>query len=152
MRFVEELSHRVGVTAACMALEIPRASFYRRHAWKGAPERSATAVTPDSLPGSGCRSPRALKSEEHQAVLAHLHSERFVDRSPREVYATLLDEGMYLCSVRTLYRILEEHEEVRERRDQRRHPHYRKPELNPPYLPSVSSVRALRSKRYRPGN
>jgi putative transposase len=129
MRFVEELSHRVGVTAACMALEIPRASFYRRHAWKGAPERSATAVTPDSLPGSGCRSPRALKSEEHQAVLAHMHSERFVDRSPREVYATLLDEGVYLCSVRTLYRILDAHKEVRERRDQLRHPHYQKPEL-----------------------
>jgi putative transposase len=58
-----------------------------------------------------------------------LHSERFVDRSPAEVYATLLDENRYLCSVRTMYRILEANQEVRERRDQRRHPAYRKPEL-----------------------
>lgn len=58
-----------------------------------------------------------------------LHSERFVDQSPAEIYATLLDEGRYLCSVRTMYRILEAEDEVRERRNQARHPHYRKPEL-----------------------
>ena len=58
-----------------------------------------------------------------------LNSERFVDQAPTEVYATLLDEGKYLCSVRTMYRILEEHAELRERRDQLRHPNYEKPVL-----------------------
>lgn len=74
-------------------------------------------------------SPRALQPEEKQAVLDILHSERFVDKAPHEVYATLLDEGQYLCSIRTMYRILDEQKEVRERRDQLRHPAYEKPEL-----------------------
>ena len=62
-------------------------------------------------------------------MLGALHSERFVDKAPAQVWATLLDEGSYCCSVRTMYRILEEHGEVRERRNQLRRPHYRKPEL-----------------------
>jgi putative transposase len=74
-------------------------------------------------------SPRALKPEEKQSVLEVLHSERFVDKAPHEIYATLLDEGIYHCSIRTMYRILEEQEEVRERRNQLRHPAYQKPEL-----------------------
>jgi putative transposase len=67
---------------------------------------------------------------ERQEVLSHLHADRFIDKAPAEVYATLLDEGKYLCSTRTMYRILEEEKEVRERRAQRRHPHYQKPELH----------------------
>ena len=126
MHAVEELSHRVGVATACAAFAIPRASFYRRQEALGS---SAAVATDEGLPGSPSTSPRALRAEEHQAVLAHMHSERFVDRSPREVYATLLDEGVYLCSVRTLYRLLDAHKEVRERRNQLRHPHYQKPEL-----------------------
>jgi putative transposase len=66
---------------------------------------------------------------ERQEVLEVLHSERFVDQAPREVFAALLDEGQYLCSVRTMYRLLEANQEVRERRDQLRHPAYAKPEL-----------------------
>jgi putative transposase len=62
-------------------------------------------------------------------VLAVLHSERFVDQAPAAVYATLLDEGRYLCSIRTMYRVLAEKEEVRERRRQLIHPRYEKPEL-----------------------
>jgi putative transposase len=62
-------------------------------------------------------------------VLDVLHADRFVDQAPPEIYATLLDEGTYLCSLRTMYRILEARGEVRERRDQLRHPHYTKPEL-----------------------
>ncbi|NDD30772.1 MAG: IS3 family transposase, partial [Proteobacteria bacterium] len=62
-------------------------------------------------------------------MLAQLHSDRFVDRAPAEVYATLLDEGTYLCSIRTYYRILAKNQEVRERRDQLCHPVYKKPEL-----------------------
>jgi putative transposase len=62
-------------------------------------------------------------------VLAVLHEPRFVDLPPAEVYAALLDEGRYLCSERTMYRVLAENAEVRERRDQLRHPHYEAPEL-----------------------
>ena len=61
-----------------------------------------------------------MTEEERQTVLDVLHDPRFADKAPAEVYATLLDEGTYLCSVRTIYRILESHREVRERRDQLR--------------------------------
>lgn len=74
-------------------------------------------------------SPRALSKDERAQVLAVLNEERFVDLAPAEVYATLLDEDKYLCSERTMYRILAEHRQVRERRDQRRHPKYVAPEL-----------------------
>jgi putative transposase len=70
-----------------------------------------------------------LKAVEERNVLAVLHCERFVDRSPGQVYATLLDEGLRLCSERTMYRILEKHQEIKDRRNQRRHPPYKKPEL-----------------------
>ena len=73
--------------------------------------------------------PLALSDQEQQAVLDILHSERFIDKAPREIYATLLDEGIYRCSVRTMYRILEKHGEVRERRNQLLRPNYQKPEL-----------------------
>jgi putative transposase len=70
-----------------------------------------------------------LAPAERQPVLDTLHGERFVDRAPAEVYAALLDENTYLCSIRTMYRILQDHQEVRERRNQLRHPQYHKPEL-----------------------
>jgi putative transposase len=82
----------------------------------------------DALPPAPI-SPRALSQEERQAVLDTLHSERFVDRAPTDVYASLLDEGTYLCSPRTMYRILQDQDEIRERRNQARHPHYARPEL-----------------------
>lgn len=119
MTAAEHLSHPVGRAAACRALNVPRASLYRslHRAERPAPP------TPRPTP------PRALAPPERQAVLGHLHSERFQDKAPAEVFATLLDEGTYLCSIRTMYRILEEEDEVRERRDQLRHPSYQKPEL-----------------------
>jgi putative transposase len=67
--------------------------------------------------------------EERVAVLHTLHEPQFVDLAPAEVYATLLDEGRYLCSERTMYRLLATHDEVRERRNQLRHPRYAAPEL-----------------------
>ena len=70
-----------------------------------------------------------MNAAERQAVLDLLHSERFLDQAPAQVCAALLDKGRYLCSVRTMYRILDANQEVRERRHQRRHPVYRKPEL-----------------------
>ena len=74
-------------------------------------------------------SPRELSTDETKAVLAVLHEDRFIDQSPGEVYATLLDEGIYLCSERTMYRVLAANLEVRERRNQLRHPKYAAPEL-----------------------
>ena len=114
-----ELSPSVGRAAACRALEIPRASFYRALA----PQPESTAVRIRPTPA------RALTEAERQTALAHLRSERFVDQAPHQVHAALLDEGIYVCSPRTMYRLLDEHSEVRERRDQLRHPAYQKPEL-----------------------
>jgi putative transposase len=113
-----ELARSVGVGCAADAFELPRASVYRARAPKPAPE-----------PASRPAPPRALTVEERQAVLEVLHSERFVDVAPKEVFAALLDERVYLCSWRTMYRILERAHEVRERRNQLRHPAYAKPEL-----------------------
>jgi putative transposase len=73
--------------------------------------------------------PRALSVDERQQVLDVLHEERFMDKAPAEVYAKLLDEGRYLCSISTMYRILLANKEVKGRRDQLRHPEYKKPEL-----------------------
>jgi putative transposase len=117
MQAVEQLAPQVGIAAACEALGVSRASFYR--------QQQPSSIEPKPRP----RPTRSLSQAEQQKVLEVLHSERFVDQSPAEVYATLLDEGIYLCSLRTLYRILAEHEEVRERRNQRRHPVYQKPQL-----------------------
>ena len=116
MMAVQELAPAVGSAPACKALGLPRATWYRiLH------PRSERAARPTPA--------RALSVGERQAVLEQLHSERFVDQAPQEVFATLLDEGTYLCSIRTMYRILDAESEVRERRNQRRHPQYEKPEL-----------------------
>jgi putative transposase len=83
----------------------------------------------DRAPVPRGRSRRRLSVEERQRVLLVLHEDRFVDKAPRQVFAALLDEGTYLCSVSTMYRILRENGEVRERRNQLRHPKHTKPEL-----------------------
>ena len=113
------LAVEVGASAACRALHLPRASYYRDRRAVFFPARNA----PRPLPA------RALGALERQTVLAHLHGERFQDRSPAAVYATLLDEGEYHCSIRTMYRLLQQRGESRERRDQLLHPPYQKPEL-----------------------
>jgi Integrase core domain. len=104
------------VGPTCAALAIPRASVYRHR-------RAAPTTKPRPTPA------RALSAPERQVVLDTLHDPRFVDQTPAEVFATLLDEGVYLCSIRTMYRILNSSKEVRERRRQLRHPVYQKPEL-----------------------
>ena len=114
----EQLAERVGVSAACQALVMPRSSLYRTR-----------KITEPVAAPAAVISPRALPPTEKAEVRQVLNSERFADQPPREVYATLLDEGKYLCSWRTMYRILDENQEVRERRNQLRHPHYTKPEL-----------------------
>ena len=112
-----ELSEQVGIQPACRALAVSRATFYRR--LKPSTGRKQPRPTPA----------RALSSAERDAVRETLCSERFVDRAPAEVVATLLDKGTYLCSERTMYRILAADAPVRERRNQLRHPRYVKPEL-----------------------
>jgi putative transposase len=119
MDAVEVLAPDVGTKSACKAFGISRAGLYRRRVVSAAPR----LVKKRSAP------PRALSEPEKQDVLETLHSERFQDMAPHEVYATLLDEERYLCSIRTMYRILEENTEVKERRNQLRHPDYKKPEL-----------------------
>jgi putative transposase len=119
MAAVTELASEVGTRAACHALFVPRGSYYRDRRPASSPVRTA----PRPLPA------RTLGPTERETVMAHLHEERFQDRSPAAVYATLLDEGHYHCSIRTMYRLLEAKAESRERRDQLTHPPYRKPEL-----------------------
>lgn len=117
MDAAEKLGKDVGVRQACEALGVSRASLYRR---RRAPEIIAKSPRVSS---------RALSDQERQQVKDELYSERHADSSPRQVYAKLLDEGRYLCSVRTMYRILEKEDATHERRNQLRHPAYTKPEL-----------------------
>lgn len=116
MQAVDMLVPTVGVVMACAALAVSRATFYRRR-------QPSRPTTPRPAP------PRALSAEESANVLELLNSERFADKAPRQAYAELLDEGVYHCSPRTMYRILNANQQVRERRDQLRHPSYVKPEL-----------------------
>jgi putative transposase len=118
MTACQELSHDVGSVAACRAMGVARATYYR---WLEPDPEEPAASRP--MP------PRALTVGERTEVLGRLHEERFVDRAPAEVFASLLDEGTYLCSIRTMYRILGDAKEVQERRNQLRHPHYQAPEL-----------------------
>ena len=117
MTAAEALGREVSVVAACTALEVSRATLYRRR-------QPAPVERPERR-----RSHRALSDEERARVLDTLNAERFADKAPAEVYATLLDEGTRLCSISTMYRLLEANGLVRERRDQLRHPAYAKPEL-----------------------
>ena len=116
---VEELTPIIGTRPACRALGASPATIYRR---RRPPEPRPPRPRPTPA--------RALSEAEREAVLAELHSERFVDSSPAQVWATLLDEGRYLASERTMYRLLAaRHGGVRDRRDQLTHPGYAKPEL-----------------------
>jgi putative transposase len=119
MDAVEILAPDLGISPACNVFGVSRAGLYRRRAKLTVPTVAQKRTAP----------PRALSEPEKQEVLDLLHSERFLDQAPQEVYATLLDEESYLCSIRTMYRILEANAEVKERRNQLRHPNYKKPEL-----------------------
>lgn len=115
MDAVRETAREVGVVQACIALGLPRATWYRRQK-APAPPRPR-------------RSARALSPAQRDAVREVLHHPRFADKAPAEIYATLLDEGRYVGSIATMYRILREDDELRERRHARRHPAYARPEL-----------------------
>ncbi len=115
MTAVEEAAVTLGTAAACRASGVPRASLYRGR-------RPVVVRRPRPA------SPRALDPVEWQAVLDLLHT-RFIDQAPAQMHAALLDEGTYLCSPRTMYRVLDTAQEIKERRDQVRRPHYAAPEL-----------------------
>ncbi len=117
MKAADQLAAHVGGKPACAALEVSRSTFY--------PRRSPTTGRQRPRPTPA----RALSEKERDEVYLTLCSDRFVDRAPAEVVATLLDEDVYLCSERTMYRVLDSRAAARERRAQRRHPEYTKPEL-----------------------
>lgn len=116
MAATENLAGAVGVTPACESMGVARSTLYYQR-------REVQEPKPRPKPA------RALTDGERQKVLDQLHADRFVDKSPGQVWATLLDEGTYLCSERTMYRILADNQEVKERRNQLKHPAYTKPEL-----------------------
>ncbi len=116
MSLLPALADQVGTVQACAGLGLSRATVYRQRR----PKVASPAVR---VP------PLKLSEAEQTAVLDELMSPRFVDRAPHQIYATLLDEGRYLCSIRTMYRLLEQQRAVRERRAQRVHPAYARPEL-----------------------
>jgi putative transposase len=124
MQAVTEARSKLGCVEACTALGVSRASYYRA-------QTPILRETPGSQSETRPRkaSPRALTSAERQRVLDLVHAPRFVDLAVPQVYATLLDQGQYVCSPSTMYRILDAQGEVRERRDQLRRPVYVKPEL-----------------------
>jgi transposase InsO family protein len=111
---------RGAIGATCAALGLSRASLHR-----AIKRRSLAPAPPVRRPSP----PRALAAAARQAVLDLLHAPRFADLAPAEIYATLLDEGHYHCSISTMYRLLRANSEVRARRQQLRHPAYSKPEL-----------------------
>jgi putative transposase len=120
---ITELAPRIGVRDACRAVGAAQAGYYRRHRQSAAPHRPAPVGHRDR------RQPRALSPAERHAILQTLHSDRFVDLAPAQVWATLLDEGVYLGSISTFYRLLRAAGETRERRRQATHPAAVKPEL-----------------------
>ena len=118
-----ELAPLLGVRRACRAVGRPRATHYRRY-------RARPALGPVLGPPAPAKpQPRALTPEERAQVLQLLNSERFVDKAPAQAYAELLDEAIYLCSIRSMYRILADDGQVSERRRQATHPAKVKPEL-----------------------
>jgi putative transposase len=120
---VAELVPVTGTRAACAAVGCAQASWHRRHRQSPPPPR------PEPIAHRDRHQPRALDQAERQQILDVLHSDRFADAAPAEVWATLLDEGTYLGSVSTFYRILHAEGEVRERRRQATRPATVKPEL-----------------------
>ena len=116
---MKELAPQVGKVSACAALILPRSTFYRL--------QKPVAATPTER--ARRLSPRALTAHEKETVLDLLNSERFQDQAPRETYATLLDDGLYVCHWRSMYRFLAENQQVSERRNQLVHPPAPRPEL-----------------------
>ena len=134
MTTVEQTENNAGVAPLCRAMNLSLATFYRQRNGRAAQTLAHEQTRSETNSPSKANvlepvSHRALSAAERRATLEALHSPRFIDKTPYEVYAGLLDEGQYLCSIRTMYRILVANGEVRERRNQLRRPNYSKPEL-----------------------
>jgi putative transposase len=129
MAAVRELAPVLGSAAACAAVGLWRGAPARQRAQASAHARHGAFVGPQRARALRPRPPLALDDAEHQLMLDTLNSERFADMAPASVHATLLDEGVYLGSVRTMYRVLGANGASRERRNQRVHPAYTRPEL-----------------------
>ena len=106
MEAVSVLRPTTSVQTACQVLGMPRATWYRQQTAPVKANAATETGTDDAIPCVRAPHPRALSQGERQSVLEILHSDRFVDTAPAEVYATLLDEGRFLASERTMYRIL----------------------------------------------
>ena len=117
MDTVKRIGPALGVAITCVAFGVARSTYYRKRAPMLGPKTRRPAP------------PRRIPESERTVALEVMHEDRFVDLAPAQVYATLLDEDRYLCSLRTMHRILAENTESRERRNQLRHPNYKKPEL-----------------------
>jgi putative transposase len=122
MEALNALAPEIGLAPACVVLRINRARIYRQNARR-------RCLSSPLQPASRPPAPLALSACEREVLLEVLYSQRFADCAPRTVYAQLLDEGRYLGSVRTMYRLLAGQGHSRERRNQRMHPAYVKPEL-----------------------
>jgi putative transposase len=123
MSAVNGLAPAVGMARACAVLRVNRSGVYRQDA------RRRHLATVPVITAPRPPAPLAFDDRERQALTAILCSERFADCAPPTIYATLLDEGTYVGSVRTMYRRLAADSQTRERRKQRVHPAYAKPEL-----------------------
>ena len=119
MSMIERHRRQIATLSLCEALDVPRASFYRQLAKKASAAPVVTRQRPE----------HALTETEQQTALATLNDPRFMDLAPPQVYARLLEEGRYLCSIRTMYRLLAANNEIRERRAVASHVAYSKPEL-----------------------
>jgi putative transposase len=115
MSIAERNTEEFKITELCKLLGISRSTWYRRQK----PKKQTDGRT----------SPRKLTDRQYRKTLTLLNSERFQDEAVPTVHAKLLDEGIYLCSPRTMYRILKAEKQVKQRRHDRKHPVYTKPEL-----------------------
>ena len=117
MDTVMAVAPALGIVLTCAAFGIARATYYRHRAPVFGPIKRRPSPE------------RRIPNEDRRLIVDTLNEPRFADLAPAEVFATLLEDGRYLCSIRTMHRILSEHGELRERRDQLRHPSYQRPEL-----------------------
>lgn len=147
MTVITEKGPRYGTGALCSALGFPTATYYRAALTALTALTARVAATPKAIPPPRGVPHRALPPAERQRILDVLHSPRFIDLAPAQVYASLLDEGTYHCSERTMYHVLAEKHEVRERRAQRRHPVYTAPELLATATPSTGIRASGRTRR-----